>query len=117
MLWVLLSAGLTGLLCAGLFRGPAIVVLSIMTFGGLFLVSCLAEHTLGSSFVTAFLASGALQLGFLLGVCVQQFWRQILVRVMGLSEELEYGKLLNTSLHKPRLGTADQRDKMRNLAS
>lgn len=108
MLWVFSSAALTGLLCASLFGGPAIIVLSMMAFGGIFLGSTLADHALGSAIMTAFLTSGALQLGFLLGVCVQHFWRQILARVKGLSEELKLGTLLQTTLHKPRLPTGDQ---------
>ena len=117
MLWVFSSAGLTGLLCAGLFRGPAVIILSMMAFGCILLASTLDGYTLGSAFITAFFTSGALQLGFLLGVCLQHFWRQIAARVLGLSEELDYGNLLHTTpLHKPRLRTGDQRDKIRNLA-
>jgi hypothetical protein len=117
MLWVFLSAGLTGLLCAGLFGGPAIIILSMMSFGGILLALSLDGHALGSAFITAFLTSGALQLGFLLGICLQHFWRQIVARVLGLSEELNYRNLLHTTpLHKPRLRAGDQRDKIRNLA-
>jgi hypothetical protein len=118
MLWVFLSAGLTGVLCAGLFRGPAVIVLSMVTFGCIFLGLTLDGHMIGSAFVTAFLTSGALQLGFLLGVCVQHFWRQILARVTGLSDDLDYGNLRYTAtLHKPGLRAGDQGDKMRKLAS
>jgi hypothetical protein len=84
MLWVFSAAGLTGIACGCLFRAPAIIILSFVTFGCVLVVSAIVGASVGGATVSAFLTSAALQLGYLLGIGVQHFWRHVQVRIMGL---------------------------------
>lgn len=115
MLWVFTSAGLTGILCGCLFRAPAIIVLSFLTFGCTFVVLTLEANSFGSTIVAAFLTSAALQLGYLLGIGTQHFWRLIHTRVTNVYRGLEMDSLLITR-PKARFRAVGHRDKMRNLA-
>jgi hypothetical protein len=66
MLWVFATAVLTGLLCGCIFRAPALIILSFLSFGSALVLS-LAQDTALSAFVTAILVTSAVQLGYLLG--------------------------------------------------
>ena len=67
MLWVLSTAGLTGLLCGCLFRAPALIFLSFLSFGGALVLMLLTDASLGHALITAVLLTVALQCGYLLG--------------------------------------------------
>jgi hypothetical protein len=67
MLWMFATAGLTGILCGCLFRAPALVFLSFVTFGGAFVLSVIVDWSVWCAFVTAVLLTAALQVGYLLG--------------------------------------------------
>ena len=84
MLWVFSAAVLIGVFCGCLFRAPAIIVLSFITFGGALIVSALIGPSLAGATVTAFLTSAALQLGYLLGVGIEHFGRHAQTRIAGL---------------------------------
>jgi hypothetical protein len=67
MLWLLAAAGLTGVLCGCLFRAPALVFLSFLSFAGAFVLAVVADWSLTRAIITAILLPGMLQLGYLCG--------------------------------------------------
>jgi hypothetical protein len=79
MLWVLSLAGLTGLLCGCLFRAPALIFLSFISFGGAFVLELLTDATLGHAAITAFFLTAALQCGYLVGAVLCHLRQQLRV--------------------------------------
>lgn len=77
MLWVLSTAGLTGLLCGCLFRAPALIFLSFVSFGGAFVLVLLTEASLSHAAVSAILLTASLQCGYLLGAVLCHLRQQL----------------------------------------
>jgi hypothetical protein len=65
--WVFATAGLFGILCGCLFRAPALVFLSFLSFGGALVLTLIADLPVLKAFMTAILITAALQLGYLVG--------------------------------------------------
>ena len=80
MLWVFSTAGLIGVLCGCFVRAPALILISFLGFGGVFVLSLWSGSALGSAFITAILVTAALQFGYLVGAGLsylgQQFRRR-----------------------------------------
>jgi hypothetical protein len=115
MLWVFSGAGLAGVLCGCLFRAPAVLFLSFAIYGCAFVISVLSGPSLGSAIVTAFLASAALQMAYVVGIGLRYFWDHVGRRLSDLSDGFEFESLWGV-LSKARLRATDQRQKLRNLA-
>ena len=67
MLWVFATAVLTGLLCGCIFRAPALIILSFLSFGSVEAFPLAGQCPRRSAFLTAVLVTSAVQLGYLLG--------------------------------------------------
>lgn len=67
MLWMFATAGLTGILCGFLFRAPALVFLSFLSFGSAFICMIIGDWSLMRAFVAAIMFTAALQAGYLFG--------------------------------------------------
>jgi hypothetical protein len=76
MLWVFATAGVIGVLCGWLFRAPALVFLSFVSFGGGFVFGAIADWSLLRGFVTAILLTAILQLGYLFGAGLRYLWQR-----------------------------------------
>jgi hypothetical protein len=66
-LWVFATVGLLGILCGCLFRAPALVFLSFLSFGGGLTLAILAGWPVLNALGTAILLTATLQLGYLVG--------------------------------------------------
>jgi hypothetical protein len=75
MLWMFLIAGLIGIICGSRYRAPALIVLSFISLAWVFILLLFNGMTLGEAFVTAFLVTAILQLGYLLGAGFGNLWR------------------------------------------
>jgi hypothetical protein len=82
MLWILATVGLTGILCGCLFRAPALVLLSFISFGAAFALSLSGGSTLAGACLTAVLVAASLQVGYLIGAGLT-FLRQQLRHRLG----------------------------------
>jgi len=80
MLWVFAIAGLIGILCGCLFRAPALVFLSFVSFGGGFVLGAIADWSLLRGLITAILLTAILQLGYLFGAGLCYLWRRPRIR-------------------------------------
>ncbi len=93
MLWVFASAGLTGILCGCLFRAPALVFLSFLSFGGSFVLAIIGHGSIPHAFITAIFVTAILQLGYLVGagLCyVRQHMRSQISGNMGLGSDIRH---------------------------
>lgn len=79
MLWVLSTAGLTGLFCGCLFRAPALIFLSFLSFSGAFVLTLLTGAALGQAVITAVLLTASLQFGYLLGAVLSHLRQHLRV--------------------------------------
>ena len=77
MLWVFLIVGMTGILCGNLCRAPALIILSFISFSWASIVLPLNGFSLGEAFVTAFLITAVLQMGYLLGAGCGKLWQNL----------------------------------------
>jgi hypothetical protein len=77
MLWIFATVGLTGILCGCLFRAPALVLLSFISFGAALPLSLLGGSTLGGAFLNAVLVAASLQVGYLIGAGLTFLWQQL----------------------------------------
>lgn len=67
MLWMFLIAGMTGILCGNLYRAPALIAISFASVAWVSIVLLLTDYPLGSALIIAFLVTGVMQMGYLLG--------------------------------------------------
>lgn len=67
MLWLFTTVALTGILCGCLFRAPALVFMSFVSFGGAFVLAVIADWSIMRAVVTAILLTATLQGGYLFG--------------------------------------------------
>jgi hypothetical protein len=67
VLWVFATVGLLGILSGCLFRAPALVFLSFLSFAGGLALSVIGDWPVLNAFLAAILLTAALQLGYLVG--------------------------------------------------
>lgn len=66
-MWTFAIAGLIGILCGCMFRAPALVFVSFLSFGGGALMSVTDGSPILQALLTAMLLTATLQFGFLVG--------------------------------------------------
>lgn len=77
------TAALTGILCGCLFRAPALVFLSFVSFGSAFAFMVVADWSLLRAFMAAILFTAALQAGYLLGAGLCYVLHNLRMRIGG----------------------------------
>lgn len=83
MLWMFATAGLIGILCGFLFRAPALVFLSFLSFGGAFVLMVISDWSITRAFITAVLFTAALQAGYLFGAGFSHMLYHLRTRIGG----------------------------------
>jgi hypothetical protein len=81
MLWVISAAGLIGIMCGCLYRAPALIFLSFISFGWTAILLLLSGFSLGEMVLTALVVTGALQLGYFVGAGFATVFSQIRPRI------------------------------------
>jgi hypothetical protein len=71
MLWMFLAVGCIGILSGCLYRAPALIFLSALSFASIVLISLVARVATADAALLAFLVVGSLQLGYLVGVALR----------------------------------------------
>jgi hypothetical protein len=71
MLWMFLAVGCIGVLSGCLYRAPALIFLSALSFVSIVLISLVFRVAAADAALLAFFVAGSLQLGYLLGVALR----------------------------------------------
>jgi hypothetical protein len=71
MLWMFLAVGCIGILSGCLYRAPALIFLSALSFASIVLISLVARVAAADAALLAFSVVGSLQLGYLMGVVLR----------------------------------------------
>lgn len=74
------TAALIGILCGCLFRAPALVFLSFLSFGSAFALMVIGDWSLTRAFIAAILFTAALQAGYLCGAGLCYLLHQLRMR-------------------------------------